>query len=165
MYDQRSARSPFDATAGNIRIAQEATEGCEYISPLAAPPGRVESDVIDPWSAGRDPWQPLSTFTDKFRKSPTSAPTLSFAEKFRTPAESTASRTTRALFTPSEASDENTSVVPPPVAHSVARPPTLRESSTSLSIPEAKRHRLLPPCSCEFPQDLSQCRLAIFLSI
>ena len=39
----------------------------------------------------------------------------------------------------------------PPVAHDVARPSAVRTRSTNLSIPEAKRDWLLPPCSCEFP--------------
>ena len=151
IFDQTYARGVFDLAAGIRKLAQEAMAGHDYVSPLAAPPRRGESDIIDPWSAS-DPWMqlPSSTFADRFRSAPTSTPTASFSEKYGTPVESSASRTTRALFTASKASDE-APIDPPPAVHDVARPPTVRTRSTSLSIPEAKRDRLLPPCSCDFP--------------
>ena len=115
------------------------------VSPLSAPLRRRKSDMIDPWSAGRDP-RGQGTCGGG-----TSTPTASFTEKYCTPAESSASRFTGALFTASEASDEAAPSDPRPVADDVARPPAVRTRSTNLSIPEAKRDWLLPPCSCEFP--------------
>ena len=37
-----------------IKNLQEALPGHDYVSPLSVPPRRGESDIIDPWSAGRD---------------------------------------------------------------------------------------------------------------
>ena len=37
----------------------------------------------------------------------------------------------------------------------------MRTRSTNLSIPEAKRERLLPPCSCEFPPGIGGAPIAL----
>ena len=88
VFDRDSAQEGFDLIGGNRQIARNDSPGHEYISLLAAPPRRAESDVIDPWSGGRDPWvRPLSsTFADRIRSAPTSTPTVNFREKFGTPA-------------------------------------------------------------------------------
>ena len=53
--------------------------GHDYVSLLSAPPRRGESDLIDPWSAGRDPLArgTSSTFAERYRGGATSTPTAS----------------------------------------------------------------------------------------
>ena len=61
-----------------------------------------------------------------------------------------ASATTRALFAPSEASDGSNAVEPPPIPAEVNMRRT-RNVATYLSVPEARRERFMPPCSCAYP--------------
>ena len=86
VFDQDSVRGGFDLVVGNRQIAQETLLGHEYASPLSAPPSRGDSDIIDPWSAGRDPWVqgPSLTLAERYRGRATSTPTASFTEKYRT---------------------------------------------------------------------------------
>ena len=152
------ADSEFDEEGGNLATAAEVENGPVYLSPLSAPPARRKSVLSvkssDPWSAGMDPWtrEIKSDFANKYRNSDSPNTDIShFADMYRaSPTADSALGTTRALFAPSEASDGSSAVEPPPIATGNGRRRT-RDVATNLSVPEARRARFLPPCSCAYP--------------
>ena len=153
-----STKSEFDEQEGNLATAAEVENGPIYLSPLSAPPARKKSawstKSSDPWSAGLGPWTRQIQFYSADKERDSDSPktvTSSFADMYRTsPTVASALETTRALFAPSEASDGSSAVEPPPIAADVDRRRT-RDVATNLSVPEARRARFLPPCSCVYP--------------
>ena len=163
------ADSGFNVENGNLESAAEEENRPIHLRPLSAPPNRQMSTVsassADPWSTGLDLWRrdiksSLSTHTHgKYRHFESAVTSTSeFADRHRLPPTPTsASATTRALFAPSEASDGSCAAQPSPIPAEIdVRRTRIRNVSTNLSVPEAERERILPPCSCEYPPGFTE---------
>ena len=154
--EEDEEKEEFDVVTGNEGIAFESEYGPNY-NPLSPPPARVsraEPDGrIDPWSAGSDPWRrnpwasgSTSNFAETYRHVGSSPSAQSFVDRFRSP--TSAEMSTRSLF--DSPADETIVTLPPPEPVGV-RVRRTQSVATNISVPEARRERFLPPCSCEFP--------------